>query len=57
MTLPLNSALGFGAILAVCVAIIAVALLNDHWLPQRFGWVMIGWYVLYIAVELLLTVL
>jgi hypothetical protein len=56
VALPLNAAVGLGAIMAVCAAIVAVALANNHWLPQRFGWAMIGWYGVYLTVILLVTV-
>ena len=57
VALPLNAALGCGAIMMVCAAIVVVALVNNHWLPQRFGWAMVGWYALYLAVVLLVTAL
>lgn len=36
-----------------CCGIVAVALLNKHWLPSRFGWSMIVWYGVYVAVMII----
>lgn len=33
-----------------CAGVAAVAVLNGHWLPGRFGWSMIVWYGIYMAV-------
>lgn len=35
-----------------CAGVTAVAMKNKHRLPGRFGWVMVGWYGLYMAAVL-----
>lgn len=53
--LPRTAAVGCVCIVVACAAVVGVALACNHWLPQRFGWVLIGWYGVYILLALLVT--
>jgi Ca2+/Na+ antiporter len=39
-----------------CAGVVAVAVKKKHRLPGRFGWVMCGWYVLYMFVVLIMCI-
>lgn len=38
-----------------CAGVIATAVKNKHHLPSKFGWVMCGWYLLYMLVVLIMS--
>lgn len=39
-----------------CAGVIATAVRNKHRLPGQFGWVMCGWYLLYMLVVLMMSI-